>query len=57
MRDNYAADEGRDFLATVIWGDACEWSPDDLEEMDDDYIENWLAELGYDWDGASWKAT
>jgi hypothetical protein len=51
-----AADEGRDFLASVIWDESCEWSPDDLDEKEDHEIETWLEELGYEWNGGSWVA-
>lgn len=57
MDKEYAASEGRDFLATVIWDEDCDWSPDDLEDRDDDHIINWLEELGYEWTSTSWKAT
>ena len=56
MDKNYAASEGRDFLASAIWGKDCDWEADDLDDMEDDYIVDWLEELGYEWTGSSWKA-
>lgn len=56
MDKNYAASEGRDFLASVIWGEDCDWDPDDLEDRDDDCIIDWLEDLEYEWTGGSWKA-
>ena len=50
-----AAEEGREFLAQVIWDKSCDWMPDDLDEMDDAEIEAWLEELSYEWTGWSWR--
>ena len=52
-----AATDGRDFLGMVIWDESCDWTPEDLEDFDDDYIEGWLEELGYEWTGTTWRNT
>lgn len=57
MENEFAANEGRDFLATVIWDEDCEWSPDSLDDREDDEIITWLEELGYEWNGGSWVVT
>lgn len=51
--DEYAAIEGRAFLALILEGEAAE---SDFDEKDDDEITTWLEELGYQWNGASWVA-
>jgi hypothetical protein len=51
--DEYAANEGREFLPLILEGEALEI---DLEEKDDWEIITWLEELGYRWNGGSWIA-
>jgi hypothetical protein len=49
---NEAASEGREFLKIIT-----EVPPDvidDEEIYDDEEIEAWLGEMGYEWNGSSW---